>query len=304
MDVPFLGAQNRVYLAGLLSPFRSTPDAFRTSHDNASTSTLNYSPSSNTPSLRPAASLASLQTSSSPSGYKSPSTQPHHAPLDPTYNPPFLNDIRLTDRDWWQSILHFKQKHKDDGLLRATFRHWKAHFEFGSCLLDSRKLKIRYNSLRRLDVGEPARPASNERARFVQFYTACYKGRAGKRCANGLPQETSAQVEAQSPVSSESASRENHNDPNDLPEKAESEPLEEDLLYFCRLARQEDRTIDPAWRQIMIATNDEINAHTSLFMPGRHYDDLIESVSGEMAGWISDARRGSETSPWANSQNS
>lgn len=303
MDVPFLGAQNRVYLAGLLSPFRSKPDAFRTSHDNASSPTLSYPPSSSTPSLRPVASLASLH-SSSPSTTKSSSfTQPHHAPPDPTYNPPFLNDIRLTDRDWWQSILHFKQKHRDDGLLRASFRHWKEHFEFGSCLLDSRRLKIRYNSLRRLDVVEPAKLTSTERARFVQFYTACYKGRAGKRRANGLSQETAAQVEAQSPDLSESASRQDHNDLNDVPEKAESEPLEEDLLYFCRLVRQEDKKIDPLWRQVMIATNDEINAHTSLFMPGRHYDDLIESVSAEMTGWISDAGIGSETSHRVDSQN-
>lgn len=62
-------------------------------------------------------------------------------------------------------------------------------------------------------------------------------------------------------------------------------------LYFCKLARRPTGDVDPLWKKVMMATNDEINAHTILFMPGPHYDDLIERLVAKIAGWVLDTER-------------
>lgn len=59
-------------------------------------------------------------------------------------------------------------------------------------------------------------------------------------------------------------------------------------LYFCKLARRPNRDVDPLWKKVMMATNDEINAHTILFLPGPHYDDLIERLGAEIASWVTE----------------
>ena len=59
-------------------------------------------------------------------------------------------------------------------------------------------------------------------------------------------------------------------------------------LYFCRLARRKDGKVDPLCRKIMMATNDEVNAHTILFMPGPHYEALVEQTCNEIADWVAD----------------
>jgi hypothetical protein len=59
-------------------------------------------------------------------------------------------------------------------------------------------------------------------------------------------------------------------------------------LYFCKLARRKDGKVDPLWKKIMMATNDEVNAHTILFMPGPHYETLVEQTCNEIADWVAD----------------
>lgn len=57
-------------------------------------------------------------------------------------------------------------------------------------------------------------------------------------------------------------------------------------LYFCKLPGRPNGDVDPLWKKVMMATNDEINAHTILFLPGPHYDDLIERLGAEIASWV------------------
>jgi hypothetical protein len=71
--------------------------------------------------------------------------------MDDTFDPPFFNDVRIQDRGWRNNVRHFVEKHRGDGLTKATIRHWMAHFEFGSCLLDASQLKSRYTALRKLE---------------------------------------------------------------------------------------------------------------------------------------------------------
>lgn len=185
--------------------------------------------------------------------------------------------------------------------MLASFRHWKAHYEFGSCLLNSHRLKERYNTLRELDSIDTSadtisHPRCDERVRFVQFYTASYKGRAGKRFIERnylkenhfpetgvggghfitLPREKPDQ-DMEGSQATDGFAEDNAEDDTD-PEE----------LYFCRLARQKNGEIDPLWKKVMVATNDEINAHTVLFLPGPHYEDLVERVSTEIIGWTTE----------------
>jgi hypothetical protein len=89
--------------------------------------------------------------------------------MDDTYDPPFLNYVRIQDHGRRNNVRHFVEKHRADGLTRSTIRHWVVHFEFGSCLLDSSQLKSRYTALRELD--------DQMSTRFIQIYTTCHKPR-------------------------------------------------------------------------------------------------------------------------------
>ncbi|KAH6652152.1 hypothetical protein BKA67DRAFT_660918 [Truncatella angustata] len=98
--------------------------------------------------------------------------------IDPNYNPDFANDVRQKDRGWWKNIVHFATKHNSEGLVDAATNHIASHMEFGSCLMDYNGLKLRYETLRKLEDiddykyhGMPHVPA---RVRFIQYYTVCY----------------------------------------------------------------------------------------------------------------------------------
>ena len=213
---------------------------------------------------------------------------------DPNFNPLFANDILIQKRDRWRGMLHFAQKHADEGFFHASFRHWKAHFEFGSCLLNGQKLKAQYNALRKLDIAGPiadgATSSAQERVRFVQFYTASQKGLAISRRRQRSPSSESenhlstysgaddvrfpqsiSDIEAGSIYTDDSFA---------------TKTSAEDELFFCKLAKQENREVDPLWKKVQMATNDEINAHTSLFLPGPHYSFLVGSTTAEILGWM------------------
>ena len=209
---------------------------------------------------------------------------------DPSFNAPFPNDVRTTTRPWKQSLMHFAQKHKDDGLFHASFRHWKAHFEFGSCLLDARRLKMRYERLRGLDPSYSGTTAKSPpsttapRVNFVQFYTACYKGRAGQELADSMQ---SSPLESREPSLCGSTVIPVAGNPSQV--SPVPLPAEQNQLFFCKLAHQDGGQVDSQWVKVMMMTNDEIVAHTILFKPGPHYEQLVEQVSAEMTKWVTEA---------------
>lgn len=299
LDAPLLGAQNRVILAGVLSPFRSKAGVFAMQHTNPSSEIFDRSYN-----IRSSQSSQSSQSAQSPHQLPIPCSSQFDKALpksesdaDPQFNQPFANDIRIQNRGWWENVLHFTRKHENEGFILASLRHWKAHFEFGSCLLNSHRLKERYNTLRELDsAGPPVDAISlsryDERIRFVQFYTASYKGRAGKRfieknyskksdrpeiAIDGGQNVTVAREEVDQ-YAEESGANDGSFKDNDNPEE----------LHFCKLARQKDGEIDPLWKKVMVATNDEINAHVALLLPGPHYQDLVDRVSTEVISWVSE----------------
>jgi hypothetical protein len=283
MDAPLLGAQNRVILAGVLSPFRSKAGVVSIQQIKGSGTTLTQSHTTEAPPVRqhrPCEPSRSCYSSTDKASSKTNYSQP-----DPLFNPPFANDVLIQNRSWWENVQHFARKHKDEGFVSASFNHWVDHFEFGSCLLNSKRLKEQYHALRRLDhtPTKAANAGVHARVRFVQFYTASYKGRAGKRYIEKtyIKGSQCPETDEQSVLIDEE--EQSTEDPQKVTYTAD---LEE--LHFCKLARQKDGEVDPLWKKIMMATNDEVNAHTILFMPGPHYDDLVERTCNEITDWVSD----------------
>jgi len=283
MDVPFLGAQTRVILAGILSPFRTSSEYSSMSHTTTSDKASQTPSSSDSPSSRRALFTASVESiCSSTSGSPFDTT----SETDPNFDPPFFNDVRLEDRGWRKNLAHFLRKHEDKGFLRAGLRHWKAHFEFGSCLLDQRRLRVQYKNLRDLaeiDIRGAADSStlSSHRVHFVHFYTACHKGWTVNRSAgrNGASPVDHSRADQLRRISSQPTGEESANE--------FGKAGKENELFFCKLAWLNSGDVDSLWRKIVMATNDEINAHTSLFKPGPHYLRMIECVGAEVAGWTS-----------------
>ena len=296
LDAPLLGAQNRVILAGVLSPFRSKAGVFAMQHTSPSSESFDRSYN-----IRSSQSSQSAQSAHQPPtlccSQFDKALPKSKSDADPQFNQPFANDIRIQNRGWWENVLHFTRKHENEGFILASLRHWKAHFEFGSCLLNSHRLKERYNTLRELDsAGAPVDAISlsrcDERIRFVQFYTASYKGRAGKKFIENNYSKKSDRPEIEidrgqdvmvareevDQYAEESRANDGSFKDNDNPEE----------LHFCKLARQKNGEIDPLWKKVMVATNDEINAHVALLLPGPHYQDLVDRVSTEVVSWVSE----------------
>jgi hypothetical protein len=267
MDAPLLGARNRVILAGVLSPFRSKAGVFSIQQTNASGVSLSQTQTDK----------ASLETGD-------------HQP-DPLFNPPFPNDVLIQNCSWWENVQHFARKHKDEGFVPASFNHWVDHFEFGSCLLNSKRLKEQYHALRRLDATatKAVNAGLHERVRFVQFYTSSYKGRAGKRYIEETYMEGSQRSESDGQSIRFDKDKVNQNTgKSQKSENINDHAADLEELHFCKLAREKDGKVDPLWKKITMATNDEVNAHTILFMPGPHYEYLVEQTCNEIADWVAD----------------
>lgn len=298
MDVPFFGVQNSVILTGIMSPFRSKSGARDTSdtltlHKPVSSISEPRSPDGSSPQ---SISRHSFSTSSNEYGMKNRST------LDPNYNPHFANDTRIEDRGWWNNVLHFAKKHRQEGLgfIHASFRHWKAHFEFGSCLLDSQQLRSRYKELLKLEYDRSTKHVANTPSskkapscRFVQFYTVCHKDQR-RPGSSAMTRSTSAtdSIVTRSTTNCSTWHHRTAATEEATPEDGHSctkEAHQGKELLFCKLARQDDGQVDALWKRVLMATTDEISAHTILFMPGPHYGDLVCSVGETIAQWVAES---------------
>lgn len=295
MDVPFLGVQNSVILTGIMSPFRSKSGA----SDASNTLTLHKPMSSvfvpESPNRVSPQSILRRSFGTSADEY----WINNRTTLDPNFNPQFSNDTRIEDRGWWNNVLHFARKHRQEGIgfIHASFQHWKAHFEFGSCLLDSQQLRFRYEELLKLEYDSSANyvantPSSTEAppCRFVQFYTVCHKDQR-RPSSHAMSRSTSATDSIRTSCTTSPSTWHHGNistsdaTPEDGISCATEIPQGKELL-FCKLDRQEDGQVNALWKCVFMATTDEISAHTTLFMPGPHYGNLVCSVGETIAQWM------------------
>ena len=175
-DTPFLGMHPGVIASGLGSLFRpalESPGARSAetraeSQDITRTSTI-QDPQYCAPSsyFGPEATGSQLMPTESSAATTTPPPSVLDLPIkDPTFDPPFVNDVRLPQRTGWSNAWHFLNKHSDD-LRKATQSYVKSHLEFGGAMADYSGLKTRYSKIRALEDIKPPR-----RIRFVNYYTA------------------------------------------------------------------------------------------------------------------------------------
>lgn len=181
-DTPFLGIHPGVISSGISSLFRPAQDPPSTKQSQASVVRPILAPGSDQESgssINQALSIAEGESCSPTSGTPYV-TSPLSSPSlnDPTFDPPYPNDVRLKERTGWSSFMHFLNKHSDN-LTMATKQYVVSHLEFGACLADYPALKNRCDRLHALeDVDELAgydRPGYRRpvrRIRFVNYYTA------------------------------------------------------------------------------------------------------------------------------------
>ncbi|KAI9679825.1 MAG: hypothetical protein M1817_004839 [Caeruleum heppii] len=198
-DTPFIGMHPGVIVSGLSSLFRPGSDspkptphvdtqspypAFagnQASADSPSYQTGQDCMTSTATSPEYAESSTALSTMSTAHSNSTTDTlSPFASPtqIDPNYNPPFPNDIRVPKRAGLNNAVHFVTKHSD-GLTKATRQYVTSHLEFTGCLADYPGLRRRYGAIRALEDIDDIhfRPSVNlsmqpRRVRFVNYYTA------------------------------------------------------------------------------------------------------------------------------------
>lgn len=198
MDAPLLGLHPGIIKSGIASLFRKAPDPPGKEQELAQS--LAAQNASGSLSIDDGMSFSTDGVSSS--GMTSPmpltsisSNASGQSRPDPTFNPPFFNDVQFVDRGWWRNVAHFAKKHYSEGILTSTYQHLLSHLEFGACLADYPALKARYSKIRRLeDVDELHSGAlsgrGEVRVRYVNYYTV----------STGIPKEPPQPSLPQPPV--------------------------------------------------------------------------------------------------------
>jgi pimeloyl-ACP methyl ester carboxylesterase len=197
-DTPFLGMHPGLVGSGISSLFRPAPEMPQPAIQQGSFSPGSLNPSASqsqvSMSTEPWSDNSSIsgQISSTSGSMSSTSTLTSN---DPYYDPPFPNDIRLTQRSGWNNLVHFINKHADgqslatkfENLASSTKQYFVSHLEFGGCLADFPGLRNRYNKVRGLEEVDDISSFSNgqpnlsvRRIRFINYYTA----------STGIPKKT------------------------------------------------------------------------------------------------------------------
>ena len=131
-DTPFLGIHPGVISSGISSLFRSAPETPGTKERQSSIPGSVHGSDQTAASLKAQGPLTGEEELYSPTTLVPSVTSPLSSPSshDPSFDPPFPNDIRLKERSAWSSLMHFLNKHSDN-LPAATRQYFMSHLEFG-----------------------------------------------------------------------------------------------------------------------------------------------------------------------------
>ncbi|OHE96395.1 hypothetical protein CORC01_08318 [Colletotrichum orchidophilum] len=188
LDSPFLGLHPGIIVAGISSLFRpASPTEEKQEHEAYNQlSSTNSALTSPNPSMYTLETTSSLGADLSPHPSNTPSMSSSNPPQqpDPTFNPPFFNDLNLKDRSFMRRLGHFAKKHSREGIWDATKNHVMSHLEYGGCLADYPGLNARYNKLRAMESVDPLQQMGDgnaygnnvngpalARVRFINYYT-------------------------------------------------------------------------------------------------------------------------------------
>ncbi|KAK8034345.1 hypothetical protein PG993_009340 [Apiospora rasikravindrae] len=68
--------------------------------------------------------------------------------------------------------------------------------------------------------------------------------------------------------------------------KAAKPPKPPKERKFCTLPSKVNGQLDPKWIKVFMKDMDEVEAHTSLFFPGPHYDKLVGDMGDMIISWV------------------
>ncbi|KJX96834.1 hypothetical protein TI39_contig598g00028 [Zymoseptoria brevis] len=163
-DVPFLGMHPGIVKSGLASLFKPADEPRDVLAEAANS-----------------ADSAEEGSSQDPAAISSPPPRPDtfwsKGQMDPNYNTPYPNDVKLAERKGWRNAWHFVSKHSDN-LTGATKKLISSHLEFGGAMANYGELKTRYARIRALEEQDSRIRQSvveggvPPRVRFINYYTA------------------------------------------------------------------------------------------------------------------------------------
>lgn len=169
LDSPFLGLHPGIVVSGLSSLFQPAPKTDKDVLSTASQSSF---------SVDASASDLQLPLSGTPSIASSTSSPAPSLLRDPTYDPPYFNDLPFREKPLFARLRNFASKHKAEGIFNAIGNHIVSHMEFGGAMADYPELSARYKKLRALEdvdelraIAEGHPPEAYRRVRFLNYYT-------------------------------------------------------------------------------------------------------------------------------------
>lgn len=209
------------------------------------------------------------------------------------FDPPFFNDVHLTERPGLQGVMHFLNKNCNR-ITKSTLNRIMSPYTFASCLNNYPELRRRYKQLMELEAahGQPCR------IRFVNYYTASECPPPPKEAppSDDAREETPReQPENETkPCSQESESelqRElSADDHTHAPDMGDSIPKqhEKKRRKFILLPSHHWRHGDDSlWIPVNMDNMNEISAHQSIFLPhGKNYDQLVGDTMTMIEQWI------------------
>ncbi|KAL4781146.1 hypothetical protein BJX76DRAFT_336167 [Aspergillus varians] len=234
----------------------------------------------------------------------SPSHQPPEPENDPTFDPVFSNDVKLTQWQGWGGAQHFLSKYSQQ-LSRSILQYGFSYYDHAGCLNNYPGLLKRHAELCRLEntsqlqSDHPGTHRGARRVRFINYYTTTSdhgiqqhdleqaKTRMDHLTASAAqadlggfstPSDEKKQGRAPSSIISSTSSMSSSD------EKRGKDQAR--ARKFCLIPKSSKNGL---WVPLPMDMADEITAHQSIFLSqGSHYDHLVADTVTRIESWVQD----------------